>query len=116
MRRFPSGEGKWQVSTQGGVQPEWRRDGRELFYLAPDGNMVAATITHADIGFETKPPHALFDTGIRASFVDRRNQYVVSRDGQRFLVNVSIEDANSAPITVVLNWQTQLTHPSKRQP
>ena len=116
VRRFPSGEGKWQVSTQGGVQPEWRRDGRELFYLAPDGNLVAATITHADIGFETKPPHALFDTGIRASFVDRRNQYVVSRDGQRFLVNVSIEDANSAPITVVLNWQTQLTHPSTRQP
>ena len=56
VRRFPSGEGKWQVSTQGGVQPEWRRDGRELFYLAPDGNLVAATITRADTGFETRPP------------------------------------------------------------
>ena len=44
------------------------------------------------------------NTGINASFVDRRNQYVVTRDGQRFLVNISAEDENSAPITVVLNW------------
>jgi Tol biopolymer transport system component len=105
VRRFPGGEGKWQVSTDGGAQPEWRRDGRELFYLAPDGTLRAATVTRADTVFTTDPPLRLFDTGIRASFLDRRNQYSVTRDGQRFLVNVSAEDENSAPITVVLNWQ-----------
>ncbi len=110
VRRFPGGEGKWQVSTDGGAQPEWRRDGRELFYLAPDGTLKAATVTRADTVFATGPPQRLFDTGIRASFVDRRNQYVVTRDGQRFLVNVSAEDENSAPITVVLNWQARLKH------
>ena len=111
VRRFPGGDSKWQVSTQGGVQPEWRRDGRELFYLAPDGRLRAAAITRADTGFETGSPQPLFDTGIRASFVDRRNQYAVTRDGQRFLVNVSAEDENSAPITVVLNWQARLKQP-----
>ena len=56
VRRFPGGDSKWQVSTQGGVQPEWRRDGRELFYLAPDGTLMAATITRADTAFETGSP------------------------------------------------------------
>jgi Tol biopolymer transport system component len=108
VRQFPGGENKWQVSTHGGVQPEWRDDGKELFYLAPDGKLNAAAIRRADERFETGTPEALFDTGIRASFVDRRNQYVVTRDGGRFLVNVSAEDENSAPITVVLNWQARL--------
>ena len=89
------------------MQPEWRHDRSELFYLALDGTLMAAAIKRDD-PFGTGPPHALFDTGIRASFVNRRNQYVVTRDGQRFLVNVSAEDENSAPITVVLNWQSRL--------
>jgi eukaryotic-like serine/threonine-protein kinase len=109
VRRFPGGESKWQVSTRGGVQPQWRHDRKELFYLGLDGTLMAATIKRDD-PFETDSPHALFDTGIRASFVDRRNQYVVTRDGQRFLVNVSAEDENSAPITVILNWQARLKH------
>ena len=101
-----SGAGRrWQVSTSGGAQPRWGRDGRELFYLAPDGNLMAAAVTVRAGAIETGPPHALFNTGITASFVDRRNQYLVTRDGQRFLVNVSAEDQNSAPITVIANWQ-----------
>jgi eukaryotic-like serine/threonine-protein kinase len=111
VRRFPGGDSKWQVSTQGGLQPEWRRDGRELFYLALDGRLRAAAITRADTAFETGSPQPLFDTGIRATFVDRRNQYAVTRDAQRFLVNVSAEDEDSAPITVVLNWQARLEQP-----
>jgi hypothetical protein len=50
------------------------------------------------------PPRALFSTGITGSFLDRRNQYVVARDGQRFHVNISAEDENAALITVVMNW------------
>jgi Tol biopolymer transport system component len=108
VRRFPGGDGKWRVSTHGGAQARWRRDGKELFYLAPDGNLMAADVRQSALTFETSPPRALFNTGITASFVDRRNQYVVTRDGRRFLVNISAEDENSAPITVVLNWETAL--------
>ena len=95
---------KRRVSTRGGAQGQWRGDGHELFYLAPDGNLMAVAVTASAGSIETGIPRALFATGITGSFVDRRNQYVVTRDGQRFLVNISEEDLNSAPITVVLNW------------
>jgi len=108
VRRFPGADGKWQVSTHGGAQPQWRRDGKELFYLAPDGKLMAAGVTASASTFETGTPRPLFNTGITTGFVDRRNQYVVTPDGQRFLVNISAEDENSAPITVVLNWDAAL--------
>jgi Tol biopolymer transport system component len=108
VRRFPGADGKWQVSTHGGAQPRWRRDGKELFYLAPDGKLMAAAVKAGLPTFETGTPEALFNTGITASFVERRNHYVVTRDGQRFLVNISAEDENSAPITVVMNWDAAL--------
>ena len=92
------------MSTRGGAQGQWRGDGKELFYLAPDGNLMAVAVAASAGSIETGIPRALFATGITGSFVDRRNQYVVTRDGQRFLVNISEEDLNSAPITVVLNW------------
>jgi eukaryotic-like serine/threonine-protein kinase len=108
VRRFPGADGKSRVSTHGGAQPRWRRDGKELFYLAPDGNLMVADVVERESSFRTAAPRALFNTGVTASFVDRRNQYVVTRDGQRFLVNISAEDENSAPITVVLNWRATL--------
>ncbi len=104
VRKFPDTGGKWQVSTRGGAQPRWRRDGRELFYLAPDGKLMAAAVNAGPAGLSIAPPRDLFDTGIRASIVERRNQFLVTRDGQRFLVNVSAEDEGSAPITVVMHW------------
>jgi Tol biopolymer transport system component len=104
VRKFPDAAGKWQVSTRGGTQPRWRRDGKELFYLALDGRLMAVTVATSNNAIETGAPRELFNTGITGSFLDRRNQYVVTRDGQRFLVNISAEDENSAPITVVLNW------------
>ena len=103
--KFPDGGGKWQVSTRGGAQPRWRRDGKELFYLALDGKLMAVTVGASATLIETGAPRELFDTGITGAFLDRRNHYVVTRDGQRFLVNISAEDENSAPITVVLNWR-----------
>ncbi len=108
VRRFPGGDGKSRVSTQGGAQPRWRRDQKELFYLGLDGRLMAVEVKIGTSTFETGTPRALFNTGITASFVDRRNQYLVTRDGLRFLVNVSVEDENSAPITVVLNWKAKL--------
>ena len=104
VRRFPGGEGKWRVSTNGGAQAQWRGDGKELFYLAADGRLMAASVTVDAATFATEAPHALFDTGIRGLFIDRRNHYVVTKDGQRFLFNLTGEDDVLAPITVVMNW------------
>ena len=104
MRRFPDTGTKWRISTHGGAQGRWRHDGKELFYLALDGRLMAVDIKASSSSFEAGAPHALFVTGITGSFVDRFNQYVVTRDGQRFLVNRSDEDEHSAPITVVMHW------------
>ena len=104
VRAFPNAGARWPVSVHGGAQPRWRRDGKELLYLALDGRLMAVSVNTTPTAIDTGPPRALFDTGIRGSFLDRRNQYVVTKDGQRFLVNRSAEDENSAPITVVMNW------------
>ena len=105
VRRFPPTNSKWQISVAGGAQPHWRRDGREIFYLAPDGKLMAVDVHASAAGLETGQPHALFSTGIIGSFMERRNQFVVARDGKRVLVNVSADEENPAPITVVMNWE-----------
>jgi len=104
VRRFPDVGAKWRISTRGGVQGRWRGDGKELFYLATDGKLMAVDIKASASSFQAGTPHPLFNTGIAGSFVDRFNQYLVTRNGQRVLVNRSAEDENSAPITVVMNW------------
>jgi Tol biopolymer transport system component len=95
---FPSANGRWQISTAGGVTPRWRRDGKELYYIAPDGKMMAVDISTTG-GFRAGVPHPLFVT--RLSPVSGF-QYDVSRDG-RFLLNNRFGDS-SEPITVVTNW------------
>lgn len=105
VRRYPEADHTWQVSAHGGAQARWRRDGKELFFLSPDGTLMAADVRVTGASLETGVPRALFKTGITSGFLDRRNQYLATRDGQRFLVNISVEDEGSAPITVVLNWR-----------
>ena len=97
VRAFPDAGARWQVSVRGGAQPRWRRDGKELFYLALDGRLMAVSVNATPTTIETGPPRPLFDTGIRGGFLDRRNQYLVTKDGQRFLVNLSAEDRTPRP-------------------
>ncbi|HKE24306.1 MAG TPA: protein kinase [Bryobacteraceae bacterium] len=109
VQSFPAGAGKFQVSSSGGVQPRWRRDGKELFYIASDGKLMAVDVKTAP-AFQAEIPHALFDPQIQgggsAQFVFR---YDVAPDGQRFLVNTEGQaEAVAEPITVVLNWQAGL--------
>jgi eukaryotic-like serine/threonine-protein kinase len=102
---FPGPGGKWQISTAGGDRPRWRRDGSEIFYLAPDNKLMAAAVNDKGANFEVGAVKPLFE----ARFVTGgRNQYAVSADGQRFLINTVPEQAASAPITVVLNWTAGL--------
>jgi dipeptidyl aminopeptidase/acylaminoacyl peptidase len=105
VRHFPDTGVKRQISTRGGAQGRWRHDGRELYYLTLDGKLMAVDIKASFSSIEPGTPQLLFNTGITGSPVARMNHYLVTRD-QRFLINRSAEDDNSAPITVVLNWNS----------
>ena len=108
VRPFPSGEGKWQVSAHGGWEPQWRGDGKELFYLA-DQTLMSVAIK-ADSTFEPSAPTVLFETrqfGL-APHPLVRNEYVVTADGQRFLINQRAGGTSAAPITIVFNWSAGL--------
>jgi hypothetical protein len=97
---------KWQISAAGGVSPRWRHDGREIFFLAPDGTLMAVPVSRAaGLSFEYGTPMPLFPTRVvgGGSVSNNRPNYDVSRDG-RFLVNQSVDEASASPITVILNW------------
>jgi eukaryotic-like serine/threonine-protein kinase len=100
--------GKFQISTGGGLQPRWRGDGKELFYIAPDGSLMAVELKTWP-RFESGIPKALFTTRIYAGATTgvHVTRYAVAADGKRFLINTIGEDdrVNSSPITIVLNWQ-----------
>jgi len=109
VQSFPASGGKWQISTGGGDQPQWRRDGKELFYLAPDKTLLAVPVAAGD-AFEPGSPVALFATRVPlGSLTSDRNHYVVAGDdGGRFLINNLVEEGNKNPITFVLNWTAGL--------
>jgi Tol biopolymer transport system component len=101
---FPGPGGKWQVSTAGGQGPSWRRDGNEIFYLAPDNKMMTAAVNGKGASFDVGAVKPLF----QMSTTGMNHRYAVSADGQRFLINSALEQATSGPITVVLNWTAGL--------
>ena len=108
VQNFPASGGKWQISTGGGDQPQWRRDGRELFYISPDRKLMAVPVTAGD-SFEPGSPVELFATRIpQSSLTGDRNQFVVAPDGQRFLVNSLVDEGNTRPINFILNWAVDL--------
>ncbi len=105
---FPDARGRWQASTSGGEQPRWRADGKELFFLSSDSKMMAAPVT-TGATFDAGSPATLFQTTPRQP-VSTNDQfaYDVSRDGQRFLINTQVKQAETAPMSVVLNWTAKL--------
>ena len=110
VRNFPVGDRKWLVSTAGGWQPHWRRDGRELFYLTLDGALTAVDV-EGIVSFEAGTAHTLFRTGIPPGAGPPEiptSGYAVSKDGQRFLINGTAEGASAPSITVVTHWQASL--------
>jgi Tol biopolymer transport system component len=114
IQSFPGPGGKKQASTNGGVDPRWGSDGRELFYVAPDGKLMAVPIRVEPDGraLDPGPPIPLFPTrlatgaAVAIGFL-ARPQYAVAPDG-RFLMNVTVDDNVVAPISIVLNWATAL--------
>ncbi len=110
VQSFPIVTGtKRQISTAGGDQPTWRRDQKELFYLAADGRLMAVPVT-ITAGFEPGVPAPLFQThfGYNPIASSERNQYTVTTDGQRFLLENLAKLTSETPINVVLNWPALL--------
>ena len=111
VESYPRGASKARISTSGGMQPRWRRDGKELFYISLDRQLMVVEVTRGkELAFGT--PTALFQTrmSLGGTLFFRMLRYDVTRNGQRFLINSEREsaDAASPPITVVLNWATLL--------
>jgi dipeptidyl aminopeptidase/acylaminoacyl peptidase len=109
VQSFPEGRVRTQVSTAGGTQIRWSSDGKEIFFVAPDGMMMAVPIAFGGTSPEVKLPVPLFQTHLVSgvNVLGNKPQYAVSRDG-RFLLNTALESA-SAPIVVSVNWMKKLT-------
>jgi len=107
VRSFPGPGGKWQISTEGGTEPLWARNGRELFYRSGE-NTMAADITPG-LPFKAGTPHKLFE----GKYEQRPNgsypNYDISPDGQHFLmVKAGAQTEAAAQLHVVLSWFTEL--------
>ncbi len=100
---LPDLSSKWKVSTQGGAQPVWRGDGKELFYVAADKKVMAVAVTRKGDALEFAQPQALFETRIGGAGF----QYDVTRDGQKFLVNSQVQ-SSADPMTIITNWTALL--------
>jgi Tol biopolymer transport system component len=104
VQSFPDARARTQVSNAGGTQVRWSHDGNEIFYLAPDGKLMAVSIGLNGPTPDVKLPVTLFQTYLATgtNVVGNKPQYAVSRDG-RFLLNTAVESVSS-PIVVAVNW------------
>jgi serine/threonine protein kinase/Tol biopolymer transport system component len=101
IRTYPASPAKWQVSSGGGGSPVWRADGKELFYLAPNGKLNAVPINVIAGGLEPGTVKTLFQNpGLRLPVVGNPTPYAVTTDGQRFIGRVMVGQQEASPIVV----------------
>ncbi|MEK6322704.1 MAG: protein kinase [Acidobacteriota bacterium] len=105
VQSFPGGGGKRQVSSGGGIGTHWRGDGRELYYHAPDGKLMAVAVK-GGASFEAGAPVALFEFRAGGNLITP--YYSVTSDGQKFLLSTIVETKAAAPLTVVVNWAAEV--------
>ena len=97
-----------RVSLDGGGQPRWRGDGRELYYATPTGRLMAVAVRAAGDRLDVSLPTELFSVaGMRPT--GEFDEYAASRDGQRFLVKLPVEQASKLKLHVVTNWTSLLS-------
>jgi Tol biopolymer transport system component len=109
VQSFPDPNGgRWQITAQGGIEPKWRHDGRELFYLAPDGKLMAVPVTSGTT-FQAGSPSVLFQSPlvVTRGQSPRDRRYDVAPDG-RFLIAVPTATATQEPVTAVVNWTAMM--------
>ena len=105
MRQFPGPGGRWQLSTDGGTEPQWSDDGSEIFYLDPGQHLVSVAVETGDT-FRAGMPEVLFQARLYQR--NQRNRYVVSADGQSFLMLSPMDTHSQPPTRIVLNWTASL--------
>ena len=104
VRPFPAGAGRWQASLNGGEQPRWRNDGKELFYVENETAMMAMPVSAAGQALTLGQPQRLFESADLNFRGFPWPQYDVSADGQRFLTSTPVESDAALSIHIVLNW------------
>ena len=110
VQPFPDRGSATRISVAVGAQIRWRADGRELFYVARDGRLMAVPIQPASNGqpIEVGVAVPLFATKIGHFLASGpQGQYIVSADGQRFLMNTIIRDTRPTPLRLIVNWRPQ---------
>ncbi len=103
---FPGPGGRWQISTAGGSRPRWRRDGKEIYYLAPDDKLMAVSLSERGASLEVASPQPLFPVRLKRWRWGRG--YDVTADGKRFVVNTPLSSESGSPLTLVVNWNAGL--------
>ena len=107
VQSFPQARGRWSVSVNGGLGPEWSANGSELFFVAPDGKLMVVPVRATSETFKYGAASALFQTRIvNTSIPINGAEFALSADG-RILVNEAVDDM-PAPITVILNWKPRV--------
>jgi Tol biopolymer transport system component len=107
VQPFPPTGGKFQVSQNGGLEPQWRADGKELFFFSLDSRMMAASIDTTR-QFSSGVPVPLFFAETRAAVGGIGPQFAVTRDGQRFLIIAIAQHVREIPLTAIVNWPATL--------
>jgi len=105
VQTFPEATGRWRVSAKGGHQPRWNPDGKELFYIAPDRQMMSVPVRTSASGFQWDAPRPLFQTAIVDLGPFRGAWgYAVAPDGQRFLI-ITRRPQGPSPAVAIVNWK-----------
>jgi len=105
IQPFPSGAGRWQVSTAGGTRPNWRKDGKELFFWSTDQQVMAVDVSQKDAGLQLGTPHALLKA---TTVTSASGPYTVSADGKKFVMNTVTPQSITEPLTLITNWPADL--------
>ncbi len=105
VQQFPGPGGKWQVSANGGREPHWSADGKSIYFQSPDSKIMAVPVDTKDT-FTAGVPQALFSAPILPG--QRRNNFAITADGQKFLILAPVGKESLAPMVVILHWPSAL--------
>ncbi len=103
LTRFQGPKGRWQVSNNAGSFPDWRKDGKELYFMDPQGTIHAVPIAETGETIHVGTPERLFQMNVSAV----GTSFDATDDGKRFLVNISPEQEQT-PLVLVTNWMAEL--------
>jgi hypothetical protein len=103
VQGFPQPQGRLSVSTAGGTQPRWSANGREIFFVSPDGSLMAAPVAPAGSTLEIGTPVSLFAAHVANQRL--RAAYAVASDGRFLVISTSPADEGTSPITLIVDWR-----------